>query len=173
MKRTLEDDKVFSFNLSAFVTAARSVTMIMNVEFVHVTGFKGWYENKQEIIQSDDFDFFNKMRKATVHINRVKPNKKVSLAIFESVRLTESIDRIVNRDGKTDHEEHSSQEDTKKAVTPTEPLEKNVHTSSRIVERFFKEYPEKDLDVLCEKYLHNLTILVDECEQLFNNASCC
>ena len=59
MKSTLEDDKVFSFNLSAFVTAARSVTMIMNVEFAHVTGFKSWYENKQEIIQSDEFDFFN------------------------------------------------------------------------------------------------------------------
>jgi hypothetical protein len=40
MKSTVEDDKVYSFNLSAFVTAARSVTLIMNVEFAHVTGFK-------------------------------------------------------------------------------------------------------------------------------------
>ncbi len=34
---------------------------------------------------------------------------------------------------------------------------------------FLKEYPDKNLNELCEKYLQNLTMLVDECEQLFNN----
>jgi len=129
----------------------------MKVEFVHVTGFESWYENKQKSMQSaDDFEFFNKMRIATVHINRVKPNKKVSIGILESVQLANSVDPAQN---------------TKKTVIPTEPSEENVSTSSRIVERFFKEYPEKKLDGLCDKYLKNLTILLDECEKLLNNAN--
>jgi hypothetical protein len=73
------------------MTAAQSVTCIMKAEFMHVTGFESWYENKLKSMQSaDDFEFFNKMRLATVHINRVKPNKKVSIGILESVQLTVS-----------------------------------------------------------------------------------
>lgn len=48
MKRSLEDDKIFSFNLSAFITAARSVTLLMKGEFSHATGFSTWIESKQD-----------------------------------------------------------------------------------------------------------------------------
>jgi hypothetical protein len=136
MKLTLEDDKIYSFNLSAFVTAARSVTLIMKVEFAHVTGFDSWYKDKLKSMQSDDFEFFNQMRRATVHINRVKPNKKVSIGIFESIRLAGSVNSAVNKN-KSD-KEYSSQE-TGQTVIPNEPPEKNIPTSSKMVERFFKE----------------------------------
>jgi hypothetical protein len=89
---------------------------------------------------------------------------------FESIQITENVDRLVNRHDRTiDEEEHSlPQEDTKKVATTPTAVEKNVLTSYRIVVRFFKEYPEKDLNELCEEYLQNLTMLVDECERLFN-----
>ena len=85
MRRTLEDDDVFSFNLSAFVTAARSVTLLMQVEFAHVPEFCSWYKNKQKsMLSKGDFSFFNEMRVATVHFNCVKPKIKVTIGIFES-----------------------------------------------------------------------------------------
>jgi predicted P-loop ATPase/GTPase len=169
MKRNLEDDKIFSFYLSAFITAARSIIdNFMQKEFKNITGFTEWYQSKQEIIQSDDFKFFNQMRVATVHTNRIKPNKEVYMGITESpISVTDSVDVKVVRAGYL-VEEHSSQ-DTKKTDTLSEPLEKNVSASSKAVKRHFKEYPEKKLDELCQRYLQDLTKLVDECEQQFNN----
>jgi hypothetical protein len=132
MNRTLEDDKIYSFNLSAFISAARSVIFFMQKEFKHIPGFVSWYKGKEESMRSDpDFKFFLEMRNTTIHVSRVTPNKKVTIGIFEL------------------------------ANEPTS-------TSSKTVERFFTSYPEKKLDALCEKYLQNLTMLVDESEKLFH-----
>jgi hypothetical protein len=43
MKKNVENDKIFSFNLSAFITAARSVTLFMQKESQNVMRFKDWY----------------------------------------------------------------------------------------------------------------------------------
>ena len=151
----------------------------MKVEFTNVTGFKSWYDNKQEVIQSDDFKFFHAMRKAIVHINRVKPNKKVSISIIEWIPITDGVQATAIKANEVT-EEHSS-EDRKKTGTSGETHEKNASLPfeslnkksssdemAREVVRFFLKYPEKNLINLCEKYLQNLTILADECEQLFN-----
>ena len=69
----------FGFNLSAFVTSARSVTFLMRKEFQHVVGFEDWYTNKQKLMQSDnDFKFFNELRVATVHTQALHPKKSKS-----------------------------------------------------------------------------------------------
>jgi hypothetical protein len=84
LKINIEDDRIFSFNLSAFVTAARSVTLLMKKEFCHTAEFEDWYVNKQRLIESDnDFKFFNQLRVATVHTSTLRPNKKISMRIVE------------------------------------------------------------------------------------------
>ncbi len=65
-------------------------------------------------MQYDDFEFFNEILRATVHINRIKPNKKVSIGIFKSIWINDSVDRTVNRYCKSDGK-YSSQQ-TKKVV---------------------------------------------------------
>lgn len=50
LKRNIEDDRIFSFNLSAFVAAARSVTLLMQKEFKHTPKFEDWYTNKQRFL---------------------------------------------------------------------------------------------------------------------------
>jgi len=48
------------FYLSAFVSAARSVTWVMKAEFVHVHGWEQWYETKKpsstirELLKQDE-----------------------------------------------------------------------------------------------------------------------
>jgi hypothetical protein len=93
MKRNIENVKIFTFNLSAFITAARSVTFFMQAESQNVMGFKEWYAEKQELMKADkDFKFFNEMRNATVHNRHVIPNKKVPLSIIEpAVLVTDSV----------------------------------------------------------------------------------
>ena len=103
----------------------------------------------------------------------------MSISIVESIPASDSVNIRVIRAGKGD-EDRSSQDST--TVTPTEPVGKSLSTSSkpmnkksnidkvtREIVRFFVEYPDENLNELCEKYLRNLIILVDECEQHFNN----
>ena len=180
LKRNIENDRIFGFNLSAFVTSARSVTFIMQKEFHHIIGFEDWYTNKQRLIQSDnDFKFFNELRVATVHTKALQPNKKVKVSIVEpAISITDSVSVRVIRAGKA-VEEHPAQDenmDTQqvpsftKAFEPFRSLGKKSarNKGSRNISRFFKERPDDDLVGLCEKYVGKLKKLVDECEQLFN-----
>lgn len=118
------------------------------------------------------------MRKATFHTNRVKPNKKISVSIIESVSVSDSVSIKVVRVGKG--EDQSGQDP--KPITPTGEAEKNLYSWSRPtnkksdsgeiskeIVRLFVPYPNKNLNEICEHYLSNLNALVDECQQRFSN----
>jgi hypothetical protein len=181
MKKNIEDDKVFSFNLSAFLTSARSVTFLMQKEYQHVLGFQDWYADKRKLMQSDnDFEFFNDLRVATVHTKAIMPNKKVTESIIEpAISITDSVSVRVIRVGKV-AEEYPTQGESndtkpvlssfKDAVEPFRLLGKKFarNKGSRNISRFFKERPSEDLVGMCEKYLGNLRKLVDDGEQLFD-----
>jgi len=54
-RQKLEEAKYFfKYNLSAFLSAARSVTLIMQKEFGKVSDFKDWYTEKQSMMRSDE-----------------------------------------------------------------------------------------------------------------------
>ncbi len=78
MRNYVEDPEKFAFNLSAFLSAARSVTFIMQSEFKSSPEFSGWYKEKQKEMNSDEnFKFFNNLRVATIHQKPVVPHKKL------------------------------------------------------------------------------------------------
>jgi hypothetical protein len=54
MKQTANDWKLFKFNLSAFLSAARSITLVMQKEYAHAEDFKNWYKPKQEEMRKDE-----------------------------------------------------------------------------------------------------------------------
>jgi hypothetical protein len=164
MKESVEENNVFGYNLSAFLTAARSVTLFMQKEYSDKIGFDNWYKNKQRQMQADkEFKFFNRLRRATVHVNPVSHHKAISVSIVEPIiRVT---DKVVISNGK-DFEE-SLPQGLPQAPTrsPNERIENSV--ASRKVSRFFEGRPNEDLFGLCESYIQKLTKRVDECEQLF------
>jgi hypothetical protein len=55
-KHNSNDYPVFIANLDAFVTDARSVTLIMQKEFDSINGFKEWYSVKQQKMK-DNSDY--------------------------------------------------------------------------------------------------------------------
>ena len=84
-KQNSNDYPVFIANLDAFVTDARSVTLIMQTEFDSIKGFKEWYSVKQkEMKDNSDFDFFNNLRRVTTHIHPFNAVSKIltSLVLF-------------------------------------------------------------------------------------------
>lgn len=62
------DYPVFISNIEAFVTFARSVTMVMQTEFSSIQGFKLWFNTRMEHVNKPEFEFFNRLRVDTTHI---------------------------------------------------------------------------------------------------------
>jgi hypothetical protein len=178
LKGSIEDDRIFSFNLSAFVTASRSVTLIMQKDFQHDPTFCDWHAGKLRSIESDnDFKFFNQLRVATVHTHTLRPNKKVGVSIVEpAVPVSDSVSVRVIQGGKeveertAQHEERNTQSVSSsgaKAYEPFRLLGKRIskNKGSKSVSRFFQDRPGEDLVGLCEEHLGKLNKLVDECER--------
>ena len=78
-KHNSNDYPVFIANLDAFVTDARSVTLIMQKEFDSINGFKEWYSVKQQKMKDNsDFDIFNKLRVDTMHVRPFDAVSKIT-----------------------------------------------------------------------------------------------
>jgi hypothetical protein len=65
----------FRYYLSAFLSAARSITFMLQKELAHRDGFPGWYEpQRQRMEQDDELRFLNKLRVGVVHEGSLVPN---------------------------------------------------------------------------------------------------
>lgn len=67
MKAAFEENRPeYIYLANAFISAARSVTFVMNKEYAHVKGFKAWWKNNEDI-NSPLFEKFNTLRVITEH----------------------------------------------------------------------------------------------------------
>ena len=85
-KLTLDQPEILGYYLSAFISAARSVTFVLQVEIGKNHEFKAWYSEKQEYMKKDRiFSFFNSLRVETIHREgKIKLRRKISLEIIEA-----------------------------------------------------------------------------------------
>jgi hypothetical protein len=69
MKQIANGWMLFKFHLSAFLSAARSITWVMQKEVAQAVGFESWYERQQEEMRKDGLlTFFNNLRVTSIHI---------------------------------------------------------------------------------------------------------
>jgi len=162
MHSNKDTDKIFIFVLNAFLSAARSVTFIMQSEFSDRKNFRSWYITKQDSMFHDkNFCFFNKLRRMTVHHESIIPNKNVVVYILEPLRIT------------SDTPPYASVSTTNNAVCialpesqgKLQPLPEVQASSS--YSWCFKERPNEDVLTLCNDYILNLKELVNDCENNF------
>ena len=159
MKERQSDRDAFKYNLSAFLAAARSVTLIMQKEFGKAPGFKNWYAEKQSKMQSDKtMRLLNDKRVMTIHQQPVRPRAHVNVRSSEHITISESISIIITRANGTVERWES------KPTPPPAPAKTNVTTEWRW---YFNELPEKDVVTVCEEHIVKLESLVAECESLF------
>lgn len=58
----------FESNLQAFLSSARSVTLVIQKEYYKKSNFKEWYEDQQREMQADEMlRFFNRTRTVSIH----------------------------------------------------------------------------------------------------------
>ena len=91
----------FKYNLSAFLSAARSVTLIMQNEYHNILGFDKWYSIQQDKMKADDkMKILDAKRDVTIHQESVSPRAHVDVHITEHITLTESVSvQVIRADG--------------------------------------------------------------------------
>lgn len=169
------EDKVwnpmtFAYTLSAFLSAARSVTLFMQKEFQHFSEFDKWYKNKREEMKNYDYEFFKDLRNETIHRRPVLPTRSSSAEFFvngvsigtsilpsttkindvtEIIR-SKNVSIIIDKDNNVVSRQLS-----------TSPHESNVNAH---IPYYVKG---KDILKLCSKHLARAEKLVEECEKQF------
>jgi len=179
--------RAFEHFLEAAIVFGRSVTFHLQKEFNTCTGFKEWYEQKQEQMESDPlFKFFKEKRNYILKEGPVPVQKTITIGVTESFNLSLSVEARVKR-AKPWYKRSPKiwWEDTKAAIVW--PLQRwryerrlarkrkqhQQPTRSEIQERLHFEEQEwrnrAATDVL-QEYLHKLECLVEEAESRFGGA---
>jgi hypothetical protein len=188
MKDTESDREAFKYNLSAFMSAARSVRWFMWGEYKDVPDFKSWWNKKKEWIGvkrqegdspadikaklfaiSDPIQaanaFLEDARNLTIHERNVKPRSHITVNITEPLSLRASLRGVVVRADGTEGGTFSEGP----AQSP-ELSEGDVRVEWRW---YFEDLPpavdalQQDVVTLSEEYLSRLEDFVAECEAKF------
>jgi len=171
MKEKQSDRDAFKYNLSTFLSAARSVTWVMQEEFDKASGFKEWYEKAQQNMKQDsDMKFFNEKRTMTIHIGPVRPRAKVDVTIYAPpINITASALPPTVITTKADGTTRQGAE-TEPMPLPVAPVSDETKAEGKAVTEwrwYFEEMPDKDVVTTCEEHIKKLEALVAECESKF------
>ena len=159
-----EQNKVRA-NLDAFVTTARSITLVMQKEFSKNPKFKEWYESITKDMKNDEiFQFFINLRNVSVHEKTVANTFRISTTYEKGLTLKNG-DVIpfgkVGKDGNMILADPNIIIRDGKKINPGV----NAHTN---IEYFFGEKPDTNAFELCSLYLRKLEKIVMECYNKFS-----
>jgi len=147
IKQSFEDDEKFSFNLSAFLSAARSITWYLQKQYAHSNGFTEWYlQNKIKMSADPELKYLNEIRVEDVKREPVKTGTTHAITFGVSVVFGET---------------PSKSEQTKEDESPP------IQSSTKIIRRFFPKFGKIDVIEFCENQLKKLNKIVEECEKQF------
>ena len=154
MNQTCEDDKLFAYNLSAFLSAARTITWYMQKQYKHRDGFAQWYCQKQIEMSADpELEYLNDARVEAVHTEPVATGTtRVATVTARAFIVKPGVPveaQAEVQQGK------SGQVDSSTDVGP------------RTVRRFFPEYGGVDVMEFCVEQLTKLDKVAEECRNRF------
>jgi len=82
MKQAFENDNTFSYNLSAFLSAARSITDYIKKQYAHRNGFAEWYcPYQMKMFADSEFKYLKKVRDEDVHTEVVQTGATRELSV--------------------------------------------------------------------------------------------
>lgn len=149
----------FKFNLSAFLSASRSVLQYAFKEVDPEENpsakpeAKDWYDN---VMENPLLKFLRDERDDNIHVEPVGIRKDIEIAVAEAVGIGESLAAKVQRtDGSVELREN---------LTNTKPKTKKVQAKveSKSTYRFDKWTGDEDVLTLCERYIQELEKVVKD-----------
>lgn len=154
MKEEHDNRESFDFNLSAFLSAARSVLQYVRKEAKAKKGGQQWHDNW--ISANPILKFFKCKRNINIHDEPVKPSAHFQATFTEKAGASESFS-IVHRDkdGKI-ISKYSSEPSKPKPEKPETSVEHEVRY------KFSDWTGDEDVITLCEKYIQELEKVVED-----------
>ncbi|MBI3251861.1 MAG: hypothetical protein HYZ52_00880 [Candidatus Omnitrophica bacterium] len=148
----------FRYNISAFLSASRSITFMMKKEFFSVPGFEKWYEKKVGEMRQDKFmKYLDRQRDITIHERPVQSHPHVSLieeTTGEGTKDLVVLYHLMGTGGATVN------------VVRSRPLITTAKPTGKI-RCCFDDILDEDVMTLCEKHIAKLSKITNECESNF------
>lgn len=144
----------FEFELSAFLSAARSVIQYAFEQAKTKNGGQKWYDDN--IAKSPVLSFFKDKRDINIHVEPIKPTKHIGVAVNATVSISSSV-HIVHKDKNGNVLYESPPEVTK--PKPPKPSSSTVVTTQY---RFADWTGIEDLITLSRMYLDELQQLLKD-----------
>jgi hypothetical protein len=149
-----EDRKANRHNLSAFLSAGRSVLQFARKEATSKPGGNAWYDT--QVAANPVVIFFRDRRDVSIHEKTVSPTKELQVHIEETLYTDDTTNAVVILDGgiaRSEPRQHSSR-----------PGETNVPRPSSVTVsetyRFSEWNGAEDVPTLCVMYLAELRRIV-------------
>lgn len=151
MEKFFENDDIFDYTLSAFLSATRNITFHMQKQYKHQKDFAKWYcQNQIEMSADKELEYLKKARNKDVHVEKIQTGATRQNSISGNAFIV------------------------KKGVKNKKSLKRDdqslIQSKTKTVRRFFlKVGNENKVGVVpfCERQMNKLTKLVDECEKQF------
>ncbi|WP_152423079.1 hypothetical protein [Natrinema versiforme] len=147
----------FRFNLSAFLSAARSVTIYLQKQYTGQPEFDEWYEEKQQEMR--DSSLFEAMKEARNHTLK-ESYPRIQELYVETTSIDEISEISIRASGINSGD--ILRESAPHIDIPGDDVEiQKVGVLSNILD---EEYNRKPLCEICREYLEELDILLSEWE---------
>ena len=154
MLAELNDRKRFIYNLSAFLSSARSVLQYACKEAKTKTGGQQWYDN--HIAGSPVLSFFKDERNINIHTEPVKPVQHTNVALTTTVHLSASVSIThLDANGNVLYQSHPETREPELRTPDTPPV---VTTRYKFADWAGGE----DIVALSQMYLDELQHVVED-----------
>ncbi|TES89891.1 MAG: hypothetical protein E3J87_11125 [Candidatus Cloacimonadota bacterium] len=144
----------FTYNLSAFLSSARSVLQYALTEAETKTAGKRWYNDC--ISASPVLKFFKDKRDINIHTEPIEPKAHYELTLTESIQLSESLSITVRDKNGNIKYQYSSDEPKPKPKKPETPAVTEIRY------RFADWSGSEDVLTLCKKYIQELEDMIKD-----------
>jgi hypothetical protein len=164
------DGNVINYYLSAFISSSRSVLWIMRSEYKNVSGWEDWYDSLKPTEAQKAF-----IKNVTEIRNRSEKEEPLQVrgrVVFKVSKdnLTEDFKAFlksnVNKPFLITLADINKVKDSKTVVDLTN---KRASSLMKLDKVFFtvKEFPDKNIITVCNRYFNLLNSMVRKCESLF------
>ena len=151
-----EDRDNFRYNLSAFLSAARSVLQYALEEARPKRGGLQWYNDC--VSTSTISQFFRDKRDISIHTDPIRPRVDYDLTIKDTLHLSESLS-IVVRDKYGNIKHQYSSGEAKRKPKPKQP---GTPATLKIKHKFDDWSGSQDILTLCQMYIQELEDIIKD-----------
>jgi hypothetical protein len=153
MTRSIEDPVAFRFELSAFLSAARSVLQYAREEAITRTGGQAWFDAHMR--RDRVLNFFKDKRDVSVHVRPVVPAATINVTASDVIQFSEAfLLRVFDDEGNLISEKGSG--------SPAPPPVVSPPSSVSRVYNFPDWSGQEDVLQLCRGYMSALEGVVSD-----------